>query len=90
MPHGLRIYAKAYDMSKATMCAYTQSYHALPHWKCVMWCCAKCTSVNIPDKETDDQYSNTSNSNIFHVYHLISCCTTHGRIPLNEKKMSQV
>ena len=24
MPHGCHIYAKAYDMAKATMCAYTQ------------------------------------------------------------------
>ena len=32
MPNGHHIYAKAYDMSKATMCAYPQSYHSFPHW----------------------------------------------------------
>ena len=35
IPHGRHIYAKAYDMAQATMCAYPQSDHSLPHWKCV-------------------------------------------------------
>ena len=51
MPHGRHIYAKSYDTEKATMCAYSQSDHALPHWKYVLLCCAKCTSNNIPDQE---------------------------------------
>ena len=54
MPHGSHIYAKSYDMEKATMCAYPQSDHALPHWKSVMQCCAKFPSVNISDQEKDD------------------------------------
>ena len=62
MPHRRHIYTNASDMEKAKMCAYTQSYYALPHWKCVIQCCAKCTSVNLPDEETDDKYSNTSPS----------------------------
>ena len=41
MPHGRHIYAKVYDMVKATMCTYPQSVHALPHWKCLLCCCAK-------------------------------------------------
>ena len=56
MPHGRHIYDKAYDMAKATMFAYSQSDYESPHWKCVLRCCAKCKSINIPDKETDDQY----------------------------------
>ena len=36
MPHGRNINAKAYDMEKATMCAYSQSDHALLHWKGVL------------------------------------------------------
>ena len=28
MPHGRHIYSKAYDMEKATICAYSQSDHA--------------------------------------------------------------
>ena len=80
MPHGCHIYAKASDMSKATRYAYPQSDNALPHWKCVLRCCAKFPCLNIPDAETYDQYSDTSPSIIFHMYHLIYCCTSHGRI----------
>ena len=67
------------------MCAYPQSDHALPHCKGVFRRCAKCTCVNIPEQETSYQYPNTTPSIIFHIYHLISRCTAHGRIPLNEK-----
>ena len=62
MPHGRHIYAKAYDITKEKMCAYPHLDHSLPLWKCVMGYCAKCLSVNIPDQEIDDQYSNTSPS----------------------------
>ena len=73
MPHGNHINAKAYYMAKPTMCAYPQSDHALPHWKCVIRCCAKCPSVNILDQETDDQYFDSSTSIRFHLYHIIAC-----------------
>ena len=36
MPHGRHIYAKAYDMANATMCANSQFDHALTHWKYVL------------------------------------------------------
>ena len=85
MTHGSHIYAKAYDMEKAKMCAYTQSDNALPHCKCVMQCCSKCPIVNLPDQKTYDHYSNTSTSIHFHIYHPISRCTSHGRLPLTEK-----
>ena len=85
MTHGHHIYTKVPEMEKATICAYKQSYHALPHRKCVMQCCAKFPSINLPDQETDDQYSNTSTSISFHIYHLIARCTTHGRLTLNDK-----
>ena len=87
MPHGSHIYAKVHDMEKSTMCAYPQSYHALPHWKFVMQCGAKFPSINTPDQETDDQYYNISPSIHFHIYHVISQCKTHGRLPLTDKKM---
>ena len=86
IPHGRHIFAKSSDMANAKMCAYPHSDHELPHWKCVMWCCDKCPSTNISDQETDDQYYNTSPSIRFHVYHLISRCTAHLRLPLNENK----
>ena len=40
MPYGSHIYPRASDMKNATMCAYPQSDHALPHWKCVLRYCA--------------------------------------------------
>ena len=82
MTHEPHIYAKSYDTSKATICAYTQSNHELPHWIYVMQCCAECPCVNLPYQETYDQYSDTSPSIIFHIYHLIARCTTHGRLIL--------
>ena len=73
MPHGRHIYAKASGIAKARICAYPHSYYALPQWKCVLRCCAKCTCVNLPDQETYDQYYNTTPSIRFHIYHLIAC-----------------
>ena len=51
MTHGRHIYAKAYDMVQAKMCTYPYSDHALPYWKYVLRCCAKCPFINIPDQE---------------------------------------
>ena len=72
-------------MEKLTMCEYSQSDHALPHWKCELRCCAKFISINLPGQETDDQYTDTSLSINFHIYHLSAHCTKHGRIPLTDK-----
>ena len=85
MQHGHNIHDKAYGMAKAKMCAYPQSDHVLPQWKYVLRRCSKFPSIYITDQETDDQYYNTSPAIRFHVYHIIACCTTHGRIPLNDK-----
>ena len=74
-------------MENSTMCAYPQSNHALTHWKRVMLCCSKCPSINLNDQETDDQYTETSPSIRFHIYHLIVHFTTHGSIYLNDKKI---
>ena len=52
MPHGSHIYATASDMENATMCTYPHSEHALPHWKCVLQCCADCPCINITDQKT--------------------------------------
>ena len=86
MPHGRHIYANSSDMEKATICSYPESDHALPHWKYVLRCCAKFSSINIPDQETDDQYSNTSPLTIFRIYHIIARCTTHARLLLNDRE----
>ena len=60
MPHGRHIYAKSYDMAEATMFAYSQSDHVLPHWKFVLRCCAQCPRINIPEQEIDDKHPNPS------------------------------
>ena len=86
MSHGRHIYAKAYDMSQATMCAYTQSGHALPHWKYVLRCCSDFPFINIPYQEIDNHNSETTPSINFRIYHIIVCCTSHGIIPLKDKK----
>ena len=85
IPHGRHIYAKAYDLAKEKMCAYPQSDHELTHWKFFMQCCAKRPSIILPDQGTDDQYTDTNPSITFQIYHLIACCSTHGRIPINYK-----
>ena len=85
MPHGCHIYANKYDMAKATICAYPQSDHALPHWKCVLKCCVKCSSVNITDQEKYAHCPDTSPSIRFHIYHPFARCITHGRLLLTEE-----
>ena len=85
IPHGRHIYAKASDTANATMCTNTHSDHALPHWKCVLRCCANCPCINLPDQETTKKHEETTPSIRFHIYHTIGRCTAHGIIPLKEK-----
>ena len=87
MPHECHIYAKASDMANATMCAYPHYYHALTHWKCLLRCCSKCPCINLPDQETKKKYEETTTSIRFHIYHIIGCCSAHGRIQLKDKKI---
>ena len=56
MIHGRHIYAKASDIANDTICTYPQYDHALPHWKCVLRRCDKCTCINITDQETDKRH----------------------------------
>ena len=60
MPHGRHIYAKSYGMANATMCTYPQSDHALPNFKCALWCCTDCPCINISDQETDKKHEETT------------------------------
>ena len=90
MPYGRHIYAKASDMANSTMWTYPQSYHALPHWKCVLWCFVDCPYTNLPDQETNRKHDRTTPSIRFHIYHIIERCTAHGRIPLKYKNMLHV
>ena len=85
MPHGRCISAKAYHIANTTICDNSQYDNLLPHWKCVFRCCAQCPSINIPYQETDDNHHNPSTSICYHIYHLITRCTNHGKLPLSDK-----
>ena len=85
MPHGSHIYATASDMVNATMCAYPQSEHSLPHWKYVLRCCADCPCINIPDKEITRKHDETTPTIRFHIYHTIGRCAIHGRLSSKDK-----
>ena len=87
MPHGRHIYAKTYDTTKAIMCTYPQSDHALPHWKCVLRCCAECPCINLHDQKTNKKHEETTPSIQFHIYNIIVRCSAHGIITLKEKKI---
>ena len=58
IPHGCHIYSKESAMANATMCAYLHSNHALPHWKCVLRCCAECPHINFSYQETTKKQRN--------------------------------
>ena len=74
-------------MAKETMCANSQSDHALPQWEWVLRRCSQCTRINIPHQETYDKHPNPSPSIRFQIYHMIARCTKHGRIPVTNKKI---
>ena len=86
MPYGSHIYYKVYDMLKETMCANSQSDHAVTHWKFVLRCCAQFPSINIPDQEIDNKHPNPSPSISSHIYYMIARCTKHGRLPFYDNK----
>ena len=85
MPHGRHIYATASDMANAKMCAYPQSEHSLPHWKCVLRCCSDCPCINIPDQEIANKHDKTTPTIRFHIYHIIGRCAIHGKLSLKDK-----
>ena len=51
MPHGKHMFKTASDMEMETMCAYPSYNYLLPHWKCMLCCCAKCTRIDLPSPE---------------------------------------
>ena len=90
MPSGRHFYAKAYDTVKATLCAYPQYDHALPHWKFLSRCCASVICINADDQGTDDQYSETTPSMLFQIYHTIARCNSHGILTLKDNKIGHM
>ena len=86
MPHGRHIYVTEAYMAMDKMCAYPPYQHAFPYFKCVLLCCSNCPCIDLSYQESDRYRSNTYTSIRFHIYHLISHFTVHGRRPVNESK----
>ena len=84
MPHGKHIFQIAFEMSMATMCAYPSSKYALPHWKCMLRCCAQYTRIDLPSPK-----SYQHNLNVipppFLCLSNIAYCIVNGRQSFNEK-----
>ena len=69
-----------------TMCEYTPSHYALPHWKCVLYFCANFQHNYPPSQEIGNHHSNIYLMMHFHIYHLTVWCLVHERRPLDENK----
>ena len=87
MPHGHHIYTKAYEMTKATTCAYPRSDHDFPHCKFVLRFCTNFPCINILDQETDNRNSGTTPSIWFHICHIIASWNAHSIIPMKDNKI---
>ena len=83
--HGHNIYKTESDMDMLKMCAYKSYHHVLTHWKFLLHCCANLPHIYLTGQEPDIHHSNAYPTLRFHVYHLISHCKVHGRLPLYEK-----
>ena len=61
--HGWHIQYNYADMAMETMCLFPSQHHGLPHWKCVLRCCKKCSSLSIPclkkKRRSKDVFKNT-------------------------------
>ena len=78
VPHGCHIYNTTADMSMAKMCTCTSKYHGLTHWKCVLCCCDRLSSILLPSQESIKDTTNTCPEIILNVYCNVSCFTDHG------------
>ena len=87
MPYGRHIYSKSSDMGNAIMFTYTHDDNALPHWKCVLRCCADCPCITLHNQETYKNHEETTPSIRFPIHHVIGRCTAHGRNTLKDKKI---
>ena len=65
---------------------YTSSSYALPHWKCVLCCCAQCPHIYLPSPESDHHNLNVSTIISFCVYQHIARFNVNDRHPFNESK----
>ena len=72
------------------MCEYQSSRYALPHWKCVLRCCAHFPWIDLPSPESDQHNYNFIQTIFFHLYQHSLLFTVHGGRPFNEKKHCQL
>ena len=90
MPHKNNVFKTASYMDMAKMCANPSSKYALPHCKCVLYCCVKCSRIDFQSPESYQHNSNVIPNICVHVYQFISSCTVIDRHPFNENKQCQL
>ena len=89
IPNSKNIFKTESDMAIEKICAYPSSNFALPHWKCVLFCCAKFPRIDLLSLKLYQHNSHVSPTICFHVYKQIAHCTVHGRLPFNDNKKFQ-
>ena len=85
-PHGCHIYNTSVDMAMVTMCHCTYAHHGIPHWKFVLRCCDKCTSILLPSQEANKDTTIFFPKIRFHVYRNISRFNVHDQHPYHKQK----
>ena len=48
MPYVKNIFNTEYDMDMARMCTYPSLTYEFTYWKYVLWCCTKCSNIDLP------------------------------------------
>ena len=81
-PNDNPLHKRACDAAMSTMCPCPSEHLDLPHWKCVLRCCAGCPILPVPAEELNPLSDVRHIS--FHCYKNVTRCSKHGRRPLNE------
>ena len=71
-------------MDMAKMCSYTPPQQTFLDCKCMLHCCYNYPCIALSYQYPDRLHFNVYPSIYFHIYHLISLCKVHGRLPLDE------
>ena len=68
---GKHMFQTSSEMTMSKMCEYPSSNYVLPHWKCVLCCCAQYPWIDLPSLDSDKHSSNVIPTIRFHVYQQI-------------------
>ena len=79
--HACHIHCTAADMDMAKMCPCPLQHNGIPHWKCILRCCKKLSSLIISSLDTNKDATGMCSAIQFHVYRNVSRCTMHGQCP---------